>query len=88
MKITKEEQIKKLEEMIEKGKWNYVIIYGVIIFGGFMFIIMTLYYKYIMGYEINNFLINLNITVYAILGFIYGLWGWRSINKKLKRLKK
>jgi len=87
MKITKEEEIEKLEKLIKNGKWNYVTKLT-LFFGIFMTIFMTLYQKYIIGTEIDLFTINLNIIVYMIGGFILGLWSWRSINKKLKKLKK
>ena len=78
------EQKKKLEEIIKRGKWNYVFINGIIYFGGLMFLFMIVWSKFIMDYEIDNFMILQNFIIWFIAGLIFGLWTWRGINKRFK----
>ena len=70
----------ELKKLVEGGKWNYVFTYG----GRFALICYILYWlsqEYIFHEE---FYVIVNIIVWGISGLIYGLWGWSSINKKLK----
>ena len=84
----KAQQRIKLEEIVDGGKWNYVWVRGVAMFGGFMFIFMTLFDKFLWGYELDSFVITLNFVIWAIAGFLFGLWTWKNINKKLIELKR
>ena len=78
----------KLEETIKHGKWNFILIKGVLYFGGIMFLFMTLFDKFILGYEIDNSTIYFNMVIWGIGGLIFGLWCWSAMKKKYKGMKK
>ena len=76
-----EEERKKLEKMIKLGKWNYVLIYGSR-YALFMFLFSWFFTKFIFEEE---FYVGLHMILWGIAGLIIGLWGWRTINKKIRR---
>ena len=75
----------KLEKQIAKGKWSYVLRYGVILFGTFMAVWMS-------GLDLvldnepfwSNF--QQRILTYPLIGFFTGLFMWKSVNKEYKKL--
>ncbi len=77
------EQEKKMKELVMMGKWNYVFIKGVFYWGGIMFLVFT-----ILGYlfypDVWKDTIIFNIVLWAIGGFVFGLWTWSAMNKKLQ----
>jgi hypothetical protein len=80
--MNKEEK-KKLEEILKQGKWNYVLTYG----GRYallMFIFFWFFTKFIFEEE---FYVTLNIIIWGIAGLVFGLWGWKKINDKSKKVK-
>jgi len=70
----------KLKELVEMGKWNYVLGYGSW-FAIIMFLAMWFFTKFILEKE---FYVGMNIIIYGIGGLVIGLWGWSNINKKIK----
>jgi len=70
----------KLKELVEGGKWNYVLTYGSR-YALFMFLFFWFFTKFILEEE---FWVGLNLVIWGIAGLIIGLWGWSNINKKLK----
>src|SRR3990167_9204487 len=81
IKMTNEENLK---EIIEQGKWNYILTRGVLYFGGFMFLFMIFFQKFIFEVKIDNSDIIFNFIIWAIAGLIFGFWTWSNINKKFK----
>lgn len=77
-------QKEKLEEYIEMGKWNYVLMYGSR-YAILMFIASWMYVEFVAKGE---FWVGMEMIVWGIAGLIIGLWGWSHINKKLKEDKK
>ncbi len=77
-------QKEKLEEYVDMGKWNYVLTYGSR-FAIFMFLGSWFFIKFI---EEGEFYVGLHMILWGIGGLIIGLWGWSSINKKIKENKK
>ena len=76
-------QKQKFKEYINMGKWNYISKYG-LRWGAIMFFFFILWDKFILGYEIDNFIIILNFIIWGIGSLIVGLWSWNNINKKIK----
>jgi hypothetical protein len=74
-------QKEKLKEMIKEGKWNYVAKYGSQ-FALFGFVFFWFFTKFVFEEE---FYVTLNIIIWGMGGLIYGLWTWKSINKKVKK---
>ncbi len=70
----------KLEEIVKRGKWNYVLTYGSR-YALFMFLLFWFLDKFIFE---EKFYVGVNIIIWGIAGLIFGLWGWSNINKKLK----
>jgi hypothetical protein len=79
--MTKQEE--KLKQLIENGKWNYVLTYGSF-YALFMFMFFWFFTKFILEEE---FYVTFNLIIWGIAGLIFGLWGWSSINKKRKNKK-
>ena len=69
----------KLKEIVEGGKWNYVLGRGSM-YGLGMFLFFWFFTKFILEEE---FYVGLNIIIWGIAGLIFGLWTWSNINKKL-----
>ena len=76
--------MKKYKEIIEAGKWNFVLRYG-IIWGFFMAIFFILLDKFIYESEVTANDVTFNFILFVIFGLIVGLWTWKIINKKVKK---
>ncbi|MCR4284719.1 MAG: hypothetical protein NUV97_01580 [archaeon] len=70
----------KLKEIVDGGKWNYVLSKGSM-YGLGMFLLFWFFTKFILEEE---FYVGLNIVIWGIAGLVFGLWTWSNINKKLK----
>jgi len=84
MKKLTSEQRKKYKEMIKQGKWNFILIRGVLFWGGIMFIYMNFFSDWKFSPETDYFMIYLNLFLSISGGLIFGLWIWNNMNKKLK----
>jgi len=73
-------QKEKFKELVQMGKWNYVLTYGSR-YALFMFLFFWFFTKFIFEEE---FYVGFNMIIWGIAGLIIGLWGWSNINKKLK----
>lgn len=78
----------KIEELIEGGKWNFVLVRGVLMFGGFMFIAVLLFDRFVGGYGLGDISLSFNVVIWAFAGLLWGLYMWKFMNDKLKELKK
>ena len=84
----------KLETIIKKGKWNYVLKYGVLYWGlGLLFfteIVNRLFFLDEPTLIFNptsraDISINIfSIGIFLFVGLMIGLWGWESINERIK----
>lgn len=70
----------ELKEIVDGGKWNYVLARGSM-YGLGMFLFFWFFTKFIFEEE---FYVGLNLIIWGIAGLIFGLWTWNNINKKLK----
>jgi len=83
IKLTKEQKT-RLKILKERGKWDYVLKYGVVRFGGFMFLFFL-----VMDFIEKKEYLPIDYIVYPIIciisGLIFGTWTWHKINKKLQK---
>lgn len=84
--MDKREQ-EKIKNIIEMGKWNFVLIKGVFVWGGLMCLLFIIFEKFIFEAEIDSDMILTNIAIWAIAGLIFGLWTWNRINKNYNSRK-
>ena len=75
----------KLDKQLSKGKWVYVLQYGVLFFGLFMAVSMA---GLDLLFDGDSFWPNLqgNRFIYCPMGFFAGLIMWRVINKQYEKL--
>ncbi len=81
MKMTKEEE-QKLKAIIKKGKSNYVLTYGFLLWGFAVPTFIILFEKFVFGVEVNY--PNNYFFIWIPIGLIMGFWGWKSINEKIR----
>jgi uncharacterized membrane protein YedE/YeeE len=69
-----QKQKAKWERTRSKGRWHFVLLYGVLVFAGLMIITTSVYSMLIGTFAYNN----LKLTVPAVLigGFVFGLALW------------
>ena len=71
-----QKQRAKWERIRAKGMWRFVLVYGVLWWGGFMIIATSIYGLFFrrLSYSLDDF----SITVPALLvgGFVFGLACW------------
>ena len=82
--LSKKEERKKLENLIEKGKWNYVFEYGVVRWGVSVALFMILFTKFILDEKITSSDVFVYFIIFGICGILFGLWTWSNINEKIK----
>ena len=73
-----EKNIKAWEATRAKGKWHFILIKGVLIWGGLMFLGMGLLYPY-LRHSTRAFTLHMlaiNAVVYLIGGFVFGALVW------------
>lgn len=75
----------KLEGLLAKGKWRYIVLHGVLGWG----IITALLYSTLM-FWINSTTslqsIAINLLLFPVTGFFWGLFSWRIINRRRQTL--
>jgi hypothetical protein len=75
---------KRLKEIIKKGKWNFVLIDGMLRWGIIMTIFFLLFQKFVFNWEIDSFTIISTLVIFLIGGLVWGLWVWNRIEKQRK----
>jgi hypothetical protein len=82
-KLSKED-IGELKNIVKRGKWNYILTCGCK-YGLLMFVFVWILTEFILNEE---FYVVINLILWGIGGFVYGLLSWNNINKKIKEAKK
>jgi hypothetical protein len=78
-----EKQIEKIRSVLSKGKWNYVLKHGLLLWGIPMAIIMNLFFIFISGFGFSWNTAIFTAIISLIGGFLFGLWNWKILNKKV-----
>lgn len=82
--------IYKWGEKRVQNKWKYYFIYGSLLKGGELTIILTFVNLIMKDFSLLKFILSLLISL--IFGFFYGIWKWKYNEKKyqsnLKTVKK
>jgi len=76
----------KLEKLITKGKWQYVLLHGVVGWGISTAIVVTLIQQYLSDKPFME-QIWLALIIYPIAGIAFGLFMWNSINNQYTKLR-
>ena len=79
-----QKQRAKWERTGAKGMWRFVLLYGVLLWGGFMIIAMSVYDFF---FSRSRFVDNLSITVptFLVAGFVFGLAIWFNGEYKYRK---
>ncbi|MCK5043769.1 hypothetical protein KAR52_02085 [Candidatus Pacearchaeota archaeon] len=81
MNMTEKDE-QKLKKIIKKGKTNYVLTYGLLLWGFVFPTFLILFNKLIFEEKIDSPFIFYIISI--PVGLIIGFWGWKSINDRIK----
>jgi len=84
--MTKQEK-EKLKGVIAQGKWNFILVRGMLLWGGLTAFLIILFDKFILGEPLDMVDINVIIIIFLIGGLVLGYWTWSKINKKYQGLK-
>ena len=82
--MTSKKQLRQMKEIVDDGKWNFVLVRGIVFWGGGMALFMILFNKFILGEEMNIIDINIFLIIFTIGGLIWGLIVWESMKKKIR----
>ena len=69
-----QKQKAKWERTRVKGMWRFVLLYGVLFWGGFMIVITSVYSMIVGAFVYNN--LKFNVPVFLVSGFVFGLAVW------------
>jgi len=75
----------KLEKHLARGKWDFVLRYGVIYFGIFMAVGMSVL-DLVLENEPFWQSFQIRILIFPAVGILAGLSMWRAVNKEYKKL--
>jgi hypothetical protein len=70
-----QKQRAKWERTRAKGMWHFVLLYGVLFWGGFMMIAMSAYRFFVRGLRFLDELSFL-VPIFLVAGFVFGLGCW------------
>ena len=85
-KMTK--KFEKWEKLREKGKWNYILKYGVMIWGVGTAVFFSLIISFVMERETSFFLILLiSLILFPLGGIAWGAFMWSFIERSYARNK-
>lgn len=86
VKLTKEQK-KQIKKTLNGGMLNFVLFKGVLYFGGFMFLFMSLFNFIIYGSEVfDESYIRFSLVIWGVAGLIFGFLMWCMINRTLKKV--
>lgn len=87
MKNTSPKKYRRWEKQREKGQLKFILINGVLCWGGFMSVFMNLYY-YLRNGTVTIDSIAVNSFIFLVMGIIWGALTWAmSENSYQKHLK-
>jgi uncharacterized membrane-anchored protein len=69
-----QKQRAKWEQTRSRGMWRFVLLYGILIFGGAMIIVTSGYSMMIGTFASNN--LRLTVPVFLVSGFVFGMALW------------
>jgi uncharacterized membrane-anchored protein len=69
-----EKQRAKWERTRVKGIWRFVLLYGVLFWGGLMIIVASVYSMIVGAFVYNN--LRFTVPVFLVCGFVFGLALW------------
>ena len=79
-------QLNKLEKVISKGKWHYIIIHGVIGWGVTTAVLFSLLQSF-TGETSFTEAIGLSLIMFPVGGIAWGFFMWFYYNKQYNKLK-
>ena len=82
LKVTK---VGRLQKLITKGKWHFVIVYGVLGWGISTALLFTLIKTYISSTPFIE-QISTSLVVYPAFGLVFGLVMWMKVNNQHNKL--
>jgi phosphate/sulfate permease len=80
------EQFTKLEKIIAKGKWHYIIVNGVLGWGVSTAVLFSLFQSFTSEQFFTD-VIGLSIILFPLAGVGWGLFIWFYINKQYCKFK-
>ena len=69
-----QKQRAKWERARSKGMWRFVLLYGVLVFGGFTIITASVYSMIIGSFAYDN--LRFTVPIFFVSGFVFGLALW------------
>jgi uncharacterized membrane protein len=81
-------KLEKWEKLRAKGKWNYILIYGVLLWGASTAILFSLIFPLAMGGKVTFLpVFALSIVLFPLGGIAWGYFMWTFIEKAYEKLK-
>ncbi|MBT3254028.1 MAG: hypothetical protein HN995_10205 [Candidatus Marinimicrobia bacterium] len=77
---------KKWSEIREKGKWNYILNYGVLRFGISTWTIMMVYFWVFQPIEERLIFTVVSLITFPLAGLAWGRWMWFYLEKLYSKL--
>ena len=74
-----EKRIEKWAKIRTKNKWRYCFIYGSLLWGGLMGVSLSLFELLQKEFDLKKSFLRLGI--FLVIGFLYGMWQWKSNEK-------
>ena len=74
----------KFQKKISVGKWEYILLRGVLLWGIPCATLMLLFYRFVLHVGLSWGFIIFNYAVILIGGFVYGLCMWQMMSQKLE----
>jgi hypothetical protein len=78
----KPEFLSEWESIRKHGKWRFVVVRGIIVFGGLLFIVWSAI-SYAVGFGFQ--FIGKHIVCSVLAGLILGLFGWHRAERSYRR---
>jgi Ni/Fe-hydrogenase subunit HybB-like protein len=64
----------KWERTRVKGIWRFVLLYGVLFWGGLMIVVASVYRMIVGTFVVNN--LKLTVPIFLVCGFVFGVALW------------
>lgn len=79
-------QLQKLDALLAKGKWYFILVFGVFFWGMLVSLMVALIHYFILG---DPFWAELQraLYIYPISGILFGWFTWVQIHRKRDKLR-